>query len=61
MIGTKGAIGICFKLLGKSFLFINSHLCAGKHKIQERNRDFNRIEVRMALPKKYRNDPYLSH
>jgi len=27
MIGAKGGIGICFKLLGKSFLFINCHLC----------------------------------
>lgn len=33
MVGTKGGIGISMEFLGKSMIFINSHLCAGKEKI----------------------------
>ena len=61
MVGSKGGIAVCFKILGKSFIFINSHLCAGKHKIIKRNRDFNRIEVKLALPKNYLRMPAISN
>lgn len=41
--GNKGAVSIRFKLYGVSVCFVNSHLAAHDHMLDERIKDFEKI------------------
>ena len=39
--GLKGAVSVRFKIYGVSICFVNSHLCAHDHLLQERIDEYN--------------------
>lgn len=43
MLRTKGGVGICLKVRGASFLFVDSHLAAHSVNVRQRNEDFHTI------------------
>ena len=49
-IKTKGALAMCFKIFGTSFLFINSHFTSHEGKLQERLNDYNSICNNLHFP-----------
>ena len=57
IVGNKGAVGLSITIeddplrvgSGSSYLFINSHFQAHKHKVKQRNNDYRRIKSRLAL------------
>jgi endonuclease/exonuclease/phosphatase family metal-dependent hydrolase len=51
MIGNKGAVAISFNVASRSFLFMNCHLASGAKQVSRRNKDFERIQKDMELPK----------
>lgn len=51
MIKTKGAVSICFRFFGTSFLFTNCHLPAHENKLKDRIDEYERIRNSIALPK----------
>merc|ERR1711865_1122979 len=50
-LGNKGGIGISFNLGKTSMLFVNCHLTAHQHKEEDRNKDVDKIERGLKLPK----------
>jgi hypothetical protein len=51
--GNKGSAAIAFRLssgvASTSFLFINSHFCAGESKLQQRNKNYRDTEICLTL------------
>lgn len=48
-VGNKGGVGIALKLAGRSFLFVNSHLAAHKHRIAARLDNIAKIKSEIHL------------
>ncbi|KAL1518982.1 hypothetical protein AB1Y20_003251 [Prymnesium parvum] len=49
VLGNKGGVGISLCVGRTSILFINSHLAAHQHKVNERNTDYHRINATLGL------------
>lgn len=52
VIGNKGALAISLKYKEKTFLFIGCHLAAGHSAIENRNKDFLRINTSLSIANK---------
>jgi hypothetical protein len=50
-LGNKGGIGVGFNIGRTSLLFVNCHLTAHQHKVEERNADVAKIEKGLGLPR----------
>eukprot|EP00040_Diaphanoeca_grandis_P006516 m.37726 g.37726 ORF g.37726 m.37726 type:complete len:582 (+) comp17745_c0_seq1:211-1956(+) len=50
MLKTKGAVGMSFRIVDTTFLFINSHLAPHQNAVGERNKDFRTICAGLPLP-----------
>ncbi|XP_041371073.1 phosphatidylinositol polyphosphate 5-phosphatase type IV-like [Gigantopelta aegis] len=57
MVRTKGAVAMCFKFFGTSFLFINCHFTSDIDRKKERLNDYNKVIDGINLPKASGSSP----